>query len=268
MKKEEVFLAWAPKDSIWSAWVLPVPFAQLNCVDFLVASPDEHARPLPGWMPDRDREGLAYVIDIAGADAMRCGLALAGEGIRPVPVIDGSPGAGEFYFSPNPQASTTPAWHPNAAVDMTELLRVLCEGARELGKITVLPDAMPAFLLDSRRIAGDRSLNEEIYDNRWQVFPQDFPSARFLLEHGVKRVLLVQEGKRQPQEDLAHVLLRWQGGGIAIESVAVNDGNSRAEIQIAKPSWYRRIWYRALSILKLRRSGTGGFGGFPMSSSG
>ena len=50
------------------------------------------------------------------------------------------------------------------------------------------------------------------FDNRWVVFPQDFPSAAFLRSRGVAEVLLIQAGA-QPQEDLAHVLLRWQQGG-------------------------------------------------------
>jgi len=268
MKREEVFLAWAPKDSIWSPWVLPVPFAQLNCGDFSRAEVEEQTMPVPGWMLGDDRKDTAYVIDISGGETMRCGIALASLGIRPVPVIDGSPGAGEFYFSRDPQASTTPAWHPNVAVDMTELLRVLCEGASALAGITLPAPALPAFLLDARRMSADRLLSDEVYDNRWQVFPQDFPSAKFLLEHGVRKVLLVQERKGQPQEDLAHVLLRWQEGGIAIESVGTSDESSREEIQVTKPSWFRRIWYRALATLKLRRSWSGGFGGFPMSSAG
>jgi len=266
MKREEVFLAWAPKDSIWSPWVLPVPFAQLNCLDFAPAV-EVKADSFP-WIPEGGKEEFAYILDLPGEQAIRYGLAMAGLGLRPVPVIDGSPGAGEFYFSREPQASTTPAWHPNVAVDMTELLRVLCEGASALVGTALPAAALPVFLLDARRMKADRLLNDEIYDNRWRVFPQDFPSAKFLLEHGVRRVLLVQERKGQPQEDLAHVLLRWQEGGIVIESVGASDGSSREEIPVTKPSWFRWIWYRALVALKLRRSWSGGFGGFPMSSTG
>ena len=266
MKREEVFLAWAPKDSVWSPWVLPVPFAQMNCLDFAPAL-EVKADSFP-WILQGDKEEFAYILDLPGEQAIRYGLTMAGLGLRPVPVIDGSPGAGEFYFSREPQASTTPAWHPNVAVDMTELLRALCEGASVLPGISIAPNALPAFLLDSRRMSGQRVLSNEIYDNRWQVFPQDFPSAKFLLEHGVRRVMLVQEHKGQPQEDLAHVLLRWQEGGIAIETVGISDGSSREEIRVTKPSWFRRIWYRALAVLKLRRSWSGGFGGFPMISAG
>lgn len=271
MTREEVFLAWAPQDSIWSPWVLPVPFAQLNCLDFIHPAADGQVPSMPGWITDGERAGQAYVVDIPGRDAMKFGLALAGFGVRPVPVIDGSPGAGDFYFSQEAEVSTEPRWHPNVVVDMSELLRALCQGAAMLKDIPLSPVAMPAFLLDADRRLGHRPPQPGMYDNRWQVFAQDFPSARFLLERGVRRVLLVQERKGQPREDLAHVLLRWQEGSIAIESVGTKDGTIPEAIQIAKPSRFRRIWYRALAILRFRRSATGGFGGFesfPMGSGG
>ncbi len=271
MTREEVFLAWAPQNSIWSPWVLPVPFAQLNCLDFTRPAADEQVSSIPGWVTDGEREGLGYVVDIPGRDAMRFGILLASSGIRPVPTIDGSPGAGDFYLSRDREASTKPTWHPNVVVDMTELLKALCQGAVMLKDIALSPVAMPAFLLDADRRIGHRPPQPGMYDNRWQVFAQDFPSGKFLLEHGVRRMWLVQERKGQPQEDLAHVLLRWQESGILIESVGMKDGSMPEAIQIAKPSRFRRIWYRALAILRFRRSGTGGFGGFegfPMGSGG
>jgi hypothetical protein len=267
MKREEVFLAWAPQDSIWSPWVLPVPFAQLNCTGFTSCAASQ-SKSLPECVKERVCQGQALLLDIAGADAVRCGLALAGTGVRPVPVIDGSPGAGEFYFNQEAPISNVPQWNPSVVVDMTELLRALCEGAAVLAEKQFPANAMPCFLLDSKRMTGHNVLTDSSYDNRWQVFPQDFPSAKFLLEHGVTHVLLVQERKGQPREDLAHVLLRWQEGGIAIETVGITDGSTIEEIQIAKPSRFRRIWYRALAILGLRRSWSGGFGGFPVSTSG
>jgi len=271
MTKEEVFLAWAPQDSIWSPWVLPVPFAQLNCLDFTRPAADDQVPSTPGWVTDGEREGRGFVVDIPGRDAMRFGILLTSFGIRPVPVIDGSPGAGDFNFSQYAEASTKPTWHPKVVVDMTELLKALCQGAAMLKDTALSPVAMPAFLLDADRRTGHRPPQAGMYDNRWQVFAQDFPSAKFLLEHGVRRVLLVQEQRGQPQEDLAHVLLRWQEGGIAIESVGMKDGSMPEAIQITKPSRFRRIWYRALAILRFRRSATGGFGGFesfPMGSGG
>jgi len=33
MTPEELYEVWAPPDSIWSQWVIPVPFAQIVCLD-------------------------------------------------------------------------------------------------------------------------------------------------------------------------------------------------------------------------------------------
>jgi hypothetical protein len=220
---------------------------------------------------DVRRDAQAYIVDIPGRDAMQLGILLAGLGIRPVPVIDGSPGVGDFHFTQDIDALTEPTWNPTVVVDMSELLRTLCQGAATLKDIIMSPAAMPAFLIDADRRVGHRAPQPGTYDNRWQVFAQDFPSAKFLVEHGVRRVLLVQERKGQPQEDLSHVLLRWQEGGIAIASVGMKDGSVPEAVQITKPSRFRRIWYRALAMLRFRRSWTGGFGGsegFPMGSAG
>ena len=32
MNPEEVYLSWAPPESVWSPWAIPVPFAQIVCV--------------------------------------------------------------------------------------------------------------------------------------------------------------------------------------------------------------------------------------------
>jgi hypothetical protein len=94
------------------------------------------------------------------------------------------------------------------------------------------------------------------------VFPQDFPSARFLVERKIKRVTLVQAEKTQPSEDLSHVLLRWQEAGIEILAKTNGDVGAPSGITVSRPSRFKASWYRALAIMGLRRSGVGGFGSF------
>jgi hypothetical protein len=72
----------------------------------------------------------------------------------------------------------------------------------------------------------------------------------------------------QPQEDLAHVLLRWQEEGITIASKSARFGDAPVPINVNRPNRFRVIWYRALAALGLRRSDTGGFGGYPTDSFG
>lgn len=62
-------------------------------------------------------------------------------------------------------------------------------------------------------------------------------------------------------DDLAHVLLRWQEGGLRIEGKPEKEeGDSPRAIEVRKPSRYRSMSYRALAILGLGRNDAGGFG--------
>src|SRR6185436_17692744 len=110
-----------------------------------------------------------------------------------------------------------------------------------------------------RRTDGAVALRR--FDNRWVVFPQDFPSAARLLASGLRRVLLVQEGRSTPRTDLAHVLLRWQLAGLEIQALDFASGEQAKTIVVAKPSRFRALGYRALVALGLRKNSAGGFGG-------
>ena len=259
MTPEELFAIWAPPESIWSQWVIPVPFAQILCPD---ANHGESLGALPELKGLGFDPSLAIVVDVPGGDAVRCGLTLAKLGFRPVPVLDGSPGPFTLLGLVNRALQPGVARaKQTVVVDMRDLLSTLCSGAYLLPGISLAPNAPPAFLLDAMRTkANDAS--EELFDNRWKVFPQDFPSAKFLQQQGIRRVLLLQENMTQPQEDLAHVLLRWQEAGLEILSSWAAE-ISPVPIRVARPYRFRASWYRGLEILGLRRSSVGGFGGYP-----
>jgi hypothetical protein len=138
-----------------------------------------------------------------------------------------------------------------------------------LKQIALQPDAPPAFLLDWDRLAGSKVLSPGTFDNRWWAFPQDFPSANLLLSRGIRTILVVQPTAGQPQQDLAHVLLRYQQAGIAILSCGAEGGSPASPITVAKPSHFGRFWYRALVLAGLRRNSAGGFGAvIPVPGSG
>jgi hypothetical protein len=264
---EEVYLSWAPPESVWSPWAIPVPFAQIVCV------PLELERELAGIdflahgvVPESD---LAVVLDLPGDQAVRLSLALALRGFRPVPVIDGSPGpdilgTSRATFVVQPAVATRVA----VAVDMSQTLRWLCIGAELLPSLKISANANPVFLLDALRTGRAGSFGAESFDNRWKTFPQDFPSARFLKEHGIRRVLSIQEIAGQPSEDLAHVLLRWQEEGISIYVSNVAAASSSELIRVNRPSQFRALWQRALALIGLKRATVGGFGAWPQGSGG
>jgi hypothetical protein len=263
MTPEQLYAIWAPPESIWSPWVLPVPFAQLTCRD-VVGHPKIPEFSLE-WIQPYENRSAAVVADLPGGDAIYYGLALLGFGFRPVPVINGSPGPNlGAMISPDLSVSEKPRLRSPAVVDMRGLLLALCQGAKPLQHTKCAPDAPPAFLLDSKRMTGVSFVADMEYDNRWMVFPQDFPSARFLQDKGIKRVIFVHGTlRKQPQEDLAHVLRRWQEAGINVESKSARFSDPPSPIQVARPHRYRASWYRALAILRLRRNDAGGFGGYP-----
>jgi len=274
---EETFRIWCRSGAdperqgpLWSQWTKPVLFVEMNETSPLE---DGFAAPRMGppatgpsspaadgvsgfWAPDADPE-QALIVDIPGEEAILYGVRLARLGYWPVPLFNGCPGPKR-----RSRLSSTLDVRPM----MTELLR----GAGRLRTITTHPLAPPAFLLDSRRIKGGRPAPGE-FDNRWVVLPQDFPSAAYLATWNIRRALLIQTAGGQPQSDLAHVLRRWQNGGIRILVKQLVSKEPPRETQVTRPSWFRSVCRVAGALMGLRRNSTGGFGApvpIPSESSG
>lgn len=255
MTREEVFSVWAPPESIWSPWVAPVLFAQTY---WDTREMPEQANPqeIP-WLGEK-MTNSALIVDLPGADSVKLGFALAARGFRPVPLYNASPGPEEMVGlgMRNPGIS-------NAVIDMGSVVDAISDVTTSLKKkIALSAGAPPAFLLDSMRLVGNRPASKGMFDNRWMVIPQDFPSANFLLSHGVSQALLIQTDRLEPLDDLAHTLLRWQEGGISVFAKKLNDDLSPSRISVRRPSKYKAIWYRALAQLGFRRSSGGGFGSY------
>jgi len=246
----ELYDVWAPPESIWSPWVAPALFAQIGCGEGPASATQGVST--PDWIEVQADSATALVIDLPGAEALRIAFAVARRGYRPVLVVNASPA---------PTLAVGGRIAPwSVALDMSALVGELCAGTPAIGELTLPPNAPPAFVLDANRRDGTQAVKEEIFDNRWLVFPQDFPSARLLKERGLRRVLLVQSRGSQPREDLAHVLLRWQEAGIEIELKLATKGGPPERIRVAPPSRFRAMWYRALALLGFRRGTAGGFG--------
>src|SRR5262245_39500868 len=240
MRREEIYEIWVPPDGVWSLWARPILFAQMSSDDL-----PEFAMPQPpgivvAWAPGV-ADGAALVIDLPGEESVVTGLALAGRGYRPVPLYNACTGRAEV-------------------IDQGPIVAVLRAGAAYLASLSLATDAPPAFLLDAHRMSPSREVKPGVFDNRWKVFPQDFPSASFLTARGFTRAVLVQRGRSQPQEDLAHVLCRWQDAGLLIEAKDVAQSGPPGPVAVDRPTWYRAAWYRVWAMLGLRRCSEGGFG--------
>lgn len=266
MTSEELYAVWAPKHLIWSQWAIPVPFAQMNC-----AEPPGGSAAMPEIATNAMLEAadsLAIVVDLPGAESIRFGLGLAQRGFRLVPIIDGSPGPFLTPVTAPDLNRSTAKGKQIVVVEMSDLLAAFCAGGTLLQSLTLPASAPPAFLLDSLRMSGEKNLDKTLFDNRWKVIPQDFPSAGFLKQQGIRQVILVQKERRQPQEDLAEVLLRWQRSGLEI--LVADEGHMREAqaIRIREPLALRASWHRLLEILGLRRNSAAAFGAPSEGSSG
>ena len=171
-------------------------------------------------------------LTIGGLSLVRCGF-------RPVPLFNGCTGQHEV-------------------IDQKPIIEALRAGAAYLATST-LANAPPAFLLDSRR-SGPPTVNTGDFDNRWKIFPQDFPSASHLSSRGFARSLLVQRNSAKPADDLAHVLRRWQEADIPIELIELSSSRTPTPITVETPNDYRSPWQRVLAIFGLRQNSRGGLG--------
>lgn len=250
MTDDQIFIAWAPTESIWSNWAKPVLFAHLHSIlagDTVMGEADV------AWAPPlADR--VAMILDLPGDAGVQVGLALARRGYRPVPLYNAVPlPASVSPIDPGSGRSV-------AAVDVVPIIGALRSAAPLLASLPVAPDASPTFILDANRAGGGRIMEPEEFDNRSISFATDFPSANFLLAHHIRRALLVQHSVLRPQQDLAHTLRRWQDSGIAISRLRLDPLSSPEEFEVPTPPWFSVMFQRAIAAMGFRRARSGGFG--------
>jgi hypothetical protein len=249
-QKEDIYLAWAPTNSIWSRWAKPVLYAFMD-LEPLKLSPPLSEEP---WDLALDK-GAAVVIDLPGLFGVRVALRLARCGYRPVPLFNAYP-----HVPTSRQGSSLlyPAGGVGSLVDMAPVVSGLYHGAHLLKNFQLNANAPPAFMMDSRRHGRGDSPVAGVFDNRSAVDQTDLPSGAFLIQKGITRAILVQEALRY-DEDLLSVLLAWQESGIELYFRVSQVGSKPQRITIQPPSFFRRLWQR-VKIALYARDQTGGFG--------
>ncbi|MCL1919988.1 MAG: hypothetical protein FWG50_02755 [Kiritimatiellaeota bacterium] len=230
----EAYKLWAPCGEQWTEWVKPVLFADMP--QTVLGQSDV---PELKWIAQPDRSA-AVIVDLPGKEGVLEGMALARLGYRPIPLYNGVCGAWSGAGGP-------------AAVPVYGIVDALCGFAGELPRLRLRADAPPAFLLDANRMKGARWTPGD-YDNRWSVFPQDMPSAAYLQDKGLSRVIVRSDKVR---DDLAHILRRYETQGLAI---LMSDGTGQKRITVPKPSLFKGLRYRFGVITGLSRNAAGGFG--------
>lgn len=228
----ETYKIWAPDGSIWTQWAKPVLF--IREPDF----PGGFDLEIPDIEWNRNVDiGTMIIVDLPGHRGVLEALALARLGYRPVPLYNGV----------SPQHS--------GIVNVNDIVKALYKGADYLATYYILPDAPPVFMLDYNRMTGNGKEPGK-FDNRWCVFPQDMPSAAFLLKQGINKVIV---RSNTIQNDLSHILCRYKEAGIEI---CICRGEEVKEVPVVKPSRFKSLSYRFRVILGLTRNASGGFGGW------
>nr|MBQ8252156.1 hypothetical protein [Lachnospiraceae bacterium] len=194
MTDKEIYQIWAPYGKKWTDWVRPVPFVGIR----------EHSGkyhfsnltvPVPA-LEERETEGTAVIVDLPGVESVLEGIALARIGFRPVPVFNGTmeqPGA-------------------RATVDNQAVGVGLVWGATLLSDMEIEEEAPPAFLMDCNRLNRFK-MEDSLFDNSWDIYPQDIPSAEYLIKNGIDRIVIIAN---RLSKDLAKILYGFQKKGIRI----------------------------------------------------
>jgi hypothetical protein len=239
-----LFDRWAPPEWEWSAWAKPVLFAEMD---------QRRRQPAPFDLPEiafASPSATAYVVDLPEAEAVAAGVAAAHAGYWPVPLFN-----------------LTGLNRNRRTIDPDEIADALIYGAVLLPDRAPTAETRPAFLVDDKRMRKRLRLRPGVYDNRWLVFPQDFPSAHRLQRAGITQVVLLT-ADHTPDTDLAHILFRWQKAGLTIARQR-KDAPEPTPVKVRRPSHFGLLWYRLLAIAGLRPNSTGGFGALvPEESSG
>lgn len=194
MTGREAYQIWAPTGKKWTDWVRPVPFIEMKEEGRLYGLSD-------GFLPMTDFPGLteagtAVIVDLPGAQSVKEGIALARKGYRPIPIYNGT--------IQQPEARAT--------VDNGSVGLALGLEAAKLQEIDIPEDAMPAFLLDSNRLHRYK-MEISLFDNSWDVYPQDMPSAEYMWANGVRRIIVIGDALAK---DLKKLLYPYQKNGMEI----------------------------------------------------
>jgi hypothetical protein len=137
---------------------------------------------------------------------------------------------------------------------MTYVTRELCFSVSELASLPIQNDAAPVFVIDANRMSGRSSLDPR-FDNRWIVYPQDFPSGAKLREHGITRIVAIQQTEAIAA-DLNDVLVEWQTAGLEI--LTKRDDERAAEVRrhVKPPSRLLVLWRKLCDCSASKRAAT------------
>lgn len=194
MTVKDIYKIWAPYGKKWVDWVRPVPFVEMNFYSKMYNYSDFTISDIS--YVDETCTDTAVIVDLPGMESVKEGLALAKVGFRPIPIFNGTaeqPGA-------------------RATVDNQSSGIALAFAADILVGTDIKDEALPAFLTDRNRLQRYK-MDVSVFDNSWDVYPQDLPSAEYLLNNGIRKVMVVSPSIAR---DLKKILYDYQKKKIEI----------------------------------------------------
>ena len=191
MTGKEIYKIYAPAGTKWTGWVRPVPFVAIDTYN---------RKPISDWLDrtsmflERYKQDTAIFIDLPSKDSIELGISLAQIGYRPIPIFNG----------------TDEQIGSQATTDTYLIERCLITGAQKLKNIPLENNANPAFLLDSLRTNRYRA-KECIFDNSWDLYKQDIPTAQYFKKNGITKIIVIGN---TIQRDLRKIFFEFQDAGI------------------------------------------------------
>ncbi len=217
---KEIYKIWAPTGKKWVDWVRPVPFAEMEHFDkgylsCMVSGVDGRR----AEYVDEAWKDAAIIVDFPGAKSVQEGIALAKKGYRPIPIFNG----------------TVEQLNARATTNNESASLALMEYAQELAGIELPENARPAFLTDRNRLGRSR-VDLGIFDNSWDVYHQDLPTAEYFLANDIRKIIIVGESVAR---DLAKILRPFQKKGIEI--FLSNGYEAPKKVVLRKPLFPEKI---------------------------
>jgi hypothetical protein len=170
MTGKDIYKIWAPAGARWVDWVRPVPFVPIAAAN-AGAFATSYTIPPISYLSGR-HDNTAIFLDLPRYEGIEEGLALAQMGYRPIPLYNGT-------------------YEQEGAMPLVDchIENALVWGAQELAKLELTADAPPVFLLDSNRTHRHK-MAVSVYDNSWDLYGQDIPSAQYFREQGIERIIV------------------------------------------------------------------------------
>ena len=193
MRGKEIYKIYAPVGAKWTEWVRSVPFVAIDTYN---------RQPIVDWMDRKAmflkeyQQDTAIFVDLPGKESIKLGINLAYIGYRPIPVFNG----------------TDEQQGSQAIIDTYLIESCLINASEKLKNIQLKNDANPAFILDSYRTNRYRA-KESIFDNSWDLYKQDIPSADYFKQNGITKIIVVGDTIKR---DLKKIFLKFQEKGIQI----------------------------------------------------